>query len=349
MSPSVNPSALPLARLRLEAEVESPLRLPDYAGSMLRGAFGGALRRLACMTRQPQCGGCGLIRTCPYAVVFETAPPGEGHTLQRFSEVPKPYVIEPPQWGACTLQAGASLHFGLVLFGRALAQLPLILLAWQRALARGIGAGDGRARLVRVVQEGVEGERVLFDAELGTAEPAMGELPPAPEAVPPAVTLRFLSPLRLQDNGRALGPQRIDARRLVMNLARRASLLAEFHAAGAPGFDFAALAAHAATLKETRILEWRDWTRYSSRQQQKMQLGGLVGDWTLSGNLAPLWPLLHLGQWLHIGKEAAFGLGRYHLLPPEHTSPATPPEAVNPLRNPLIQKGEYQGTVLNQP
>ena len=32
---------LPHARLRFQAVVDTPLRLPDYAGSTLRGAFGG--------------------------------------------------------------------------------------------------------------------------------------------------------------------------------------------------------------------------------------------------------------------------------------------------------------------
>ena len=42
---------LPLARYRFHWRVSAPIHLPAYAGSMLRGAFGHALRRLACMTR----------------------------------------------------------------------------------------------------------------------------------------------------------------------------------------------------------------------------------------------------------------------------------------------------------
>jgi hypothetical protein len=44
-----------------------------------------------------------------------------------------------------------------------------------------------------------------------------------------------------------------------------------------------------------------------------MALGGVVGNWTLTGELAPFLPYLHLGQWLHVGKEATFGLGGYRL------------------------------------
>ncbi len=303
---------LPYARLRLHARVDTPLRLPDYAGSTLRGAFGGALRHLACMTRQPDCKRCPLLQTCPYAVVFETAPPPQGHTLQKFSEVPRPYVIEPPAWGARQWEPGENLDFGLILVGRAMQQLPLILLAWQRAIARGIGAGDGRATLQHVTQNLPTGTHTLFDATNGHTRSVQPESFPAGPA-PAAATLHFHTPLRLQSNGHALPADKVDARRLVVTLAKRISLLAEFHGPGAPGLDFPAIAADAAALVESRKLAWRDWTRRSNRQHTTMQLGGLVGTWTLTGDLTRIWPLLQLGQATHVGKEVVFGLGGYSL------------------------------------
>jgi hypothetical protein len=51
--------------------------------------------------------------------------------------------------------------------------------------------------------------------------------------------------------------------------------------------DFAALSAACADIREEKSLTWLDWTRFSSRQQQKMSLGGVVGTWRLEGPLAP--------------------------------------------------------------
>jgi len=63
-------------------------------------------------------------------------------------------------------------------------------------------------------------------------------------------------------------------------------------------------------------VRWRDWSRYSSRQATTMKLGGLVGTCTLPQEaISAMWPLLWLGQWVHVGKATTFGLGAYRLRP----------------------------------
>ena len=309
-------ATFPLARYRLEWQASTPLRLPDYAGSMLRGAFGHALRKLACMTKQRDCAGCPLLSTCPYPAIFAPPPPA-AHALQKFSQIPVPYVIEPPDWGARQIGAGDALAFHMILIGRALRELPLIILAWRRAFAQGMGAGDGSAELLRVVHCGESGETEIHRPDTGSIAPHPQEIPlntaPTDASEHREFTLHFLTPLRLQKNGHALPPEKLDARTLLMALVRRANLLAEFHAGGPLIQDFPSLLAASAGIQDEKHLVWLDWTRFSSRQQQTMALGGAVGDWTLRGPLTPFIPFLQLGEWLHVGKEAAFGLGRYTL------------------------------------
>lgn len=292
------PTMLPLARHRLHFTATTPVHFPEWAGSVLRGGFGHALRQLACMTRQKDCTGCPLLHTCPYPALF--APPPVEHSLQRFSQPPAPYLIEPAGWGARHIAPGEAWYVDLVLMGRALRELPLIRLAWQRAAQRGLGPGDGQSDLSDI-------ETFTVDSE---------ETPKTSQQI----TLNFHTPLRLQDNGRAVPPEKLDAERLLMNLMRRISLLAEFHGNGSPGWNFKTLKQVAAAVDSEKHLKWQDWTRRSSRQQQTMQLGGAIGRWTLRGNLTPFLPALHLGQWLHVGKETVFGLGRYTL---EETSAQT--------------------------
>jgi hypothetical protein len=302
----------PAARYRLTFEVLSPICLPDYAGSMLRGAFGLALRSVACMTRERACPPCPLYAVCPYTLLFETPPPRE-HPLQKFSSVPSPYIVEPPAWGRRVYNPGDTLSFHTVLFGRAPEKLALVVYAWQRAFSRSVGHGTARLTDVSLVTpEGVAG---VYDADKGRLLPHDTALP-VPENAGRDVTLCFTTPLRLQENRRILPPAELTPRVLLTALLRRNSLLAEFHAGTTPDYDFQAMAAATAAVGYSHDLQWRHWVRYSNRQRQSMALDGVVGRWRLRNVPECFHEHLYVGQWTHVGKNATFGLGQYHIEEP---------------------------------
>lgn len=306
---------LPVARYRFTFRMQQHLRLPHFAGSLLRGQFGAALRRTACMTGAKTCAGCPLLATCPYPAIFETPAPA-AHELQKFSQVPNPYVIEPPPLGTRTLAAGEELSFGMVLIGRALNQLPLIVYALQRALRHGLGEERARGELQDIVWECGKCAESVWDAAGGRvrAHEPMLDIPAFDGCT--SAHLEIGTPLRLQDNGRPLAARELSPRKLATALIRRTALLFEFHAnLSGLGAQAPQLARHAETLADERALTWHDWSRYSSRQKQAMTLGGVLGTWTLRGDVAPLAPWLWLGQWLHAGKNATMGMGGYRLMP----------------------------------
>lgn len=318
------PQALPLARYRYTFRMREPLRLPDYAGALLRGQFGTNLRGISCMTGQASCEGCPLRMTCPYAAVFEAPAPAQ-HDLQRFSHIPNPYVIEPPPLGTKRIARNEPLVFTLILFGRALEHVPLISLALQRALEQGLGPERARGALERidVQQTGDAGHAGTpnwtpvwqpGDTQFAAHAATLPLAAPASTAAVTQTRLTFHTPLRLQQQGQPIRPHALTPRKLAADLLRRVSLLAEFHA-GLRGVvpDVHDLVRHAEGLAHEHDLHWHDWSRYSSRQQREMPLGGVLGTWTLSGELEPLLPWLHIGQWLHVGKNATLGLGAYRL------------------------------------
>lgn len=301
---------IPIARLHLTARAEAPLALPPYAGSMLRGALGHALLALSPLPHsngQP----CALHASCTYCQVF-APPPLPAHSLQKFSQMPAPFVIEPPTGGAQRLAAGEVFTFGLVLIGRALEHLPTIVQAWQRALRVGLGVQQSRCTLLEISSE--NGHQPLLDKRHQLSIP-QSTVPPTP-ALGEHATLQLASPLRLQQQGKPVrNPAQLDARTLLITLARRWQLLLDVHlGAAAPQQDFAQLTAQAQAIRlRGDGLHWYDWGRFSQRQQQEMKLGGLLGSIHLHGDLSPFAALLHLGQWLHVGKNTSFGLGGYRL------------------------------------
>jgi CRISPR/Cas system endoribonuclease Cas6 (RAMP superfamily) len=44
-----------------------------------------------------------------------------------------------------------------------------------------------------------------------------------------------------------------------------------------------------------------------------MRLGGFVGRARYKGKLDPFWPYLKMGEFVHVGKNASFGLGWYEM------------------------------------
>ena len=301
---------LPILRLHLTVRADSPLSLPPYAGSMLRGAFGHALLALSPL---PHSSGkpCALFDRCAYCQVF--APPAlPEHGLQKFTQMPAAFIIEPPQ-GEMRLAAGQHFGFGMVLVGRALEHLPILMQAWTRALRTGLGAAHSRCTLIHVEDENGHSLPLNETGPMAAFKPS--PLPPAPQLGQQA-SLQLLTPLRLQQQGKPVKSQTLEARTLLITLARRWQLLLDVClGAQAPQQDFAHLTAAASNIRlKAENLRWFDWGRYSQRQQQEMKLGGLLGQLHLHGDLSPFSELLHLGQWLHVGKNASFGLGGYRLL-----------------------------------
>jgi hypothetical protein len=121
------------------------------------------------------------------------------------------------------------------------------------------------------------------------------------------------TPLRLQKQGRVIGPQQLEARDLLVSLMRRVGLLVEMHHHETLSIHYTSLAQQAEQVSIEKQLQWFDWQRYSHRQQRAMKLGGVVGQITLRGHLAPWMPFLKVGERCHLGKNATFGLGQYSI------------------------------------
>ncbi len=299
-----------IGRYRFEFSVTEEIRFPEYAGSTIRGAFGQALRRTACMTHMKDCKSCPLYHTCPYTYLFETPAPLE-HRLQRFSQIPNPYVIEAPNWGRKNYQIGENLQFSVVLFGKAINQLALVIYALKRAFAYDVGHGKADLKRVYFCPPIGQDELIFEDGQSTMIDMHQSSL--SLHAQNTESKLKFLTPLRLQNNGKALSVNEITSHNFLMALVRRIGLLSDFHQNIDFEFPYHDLKEAALESSINVNFHWQDWIRYSNRQQQKMHMGGVLGEVEL-GNLHPAFSaLLELGQWTHIGKSATFGMGRYIL------------------------------------
>ncbi len=269
-----------LFTVRLPGVLASDPALPGK----LRGGWG---RQLLAGASAPAAAGqpCPWDPPCAYDVLFRERP------LLKGMEMPKPFLFAG--------QAGGSdiALLRLTLVGFASDLLDIAADALVRALSIGLDLPGAGRQPVPVLHR-----QLLSDDSLS--------LPPVPDAV----TMRFHTPLCLRRGGATLtGADLLPA--LVTSLGNRLSALARWQDSELLA-DWAALRDHAAHLRvDTSGLTPVSWQRGSARQDHgPLPMGGLIGDLHLSGDLAPLWPLLCLGETSHAGSHTAQGLGRYALV-----------------------------------
>lgn len=317
-----------IMRLRVTLRLLEDAPLPPYKGGLLRGGFGYAFQRTACV--QP-CWGqserCAVATLCPYRWVFETPrPPGVEH-LHDLQDIPRPFVIEPPLSFQRQYRAGEALEFGLVLIGRGRVQLPYFLASFEELGRMGLGRAHAKYRLERVevlrpwqpfgqavYQDGRASEEALRVEDLPHYDAAAFQQRAA--VVPADLVLHFPTPLRVKARGVFL--EDLDLPALMRAIGWRLNTLALFHTETPGQIDYRAVIEQAASVTvAAHDLRWADWERTSTRNfdQRQMKLGGLVGSATLRGVPLDVRTMLLIGSLIHAGKACTFGHGLIEVRP----------------------------------
>ncbi len=318
---------IPLTIYKFYFKTDDKPYLPAYPGSAWRGALGHALKKTVCVVRNTPCNQCILKNACAYSYVFETPPPANSVKMRKYTAAPHPFVLQFPHSGNVTK---TEYNFDLILFGHGQRYLPYVIHALQKAGEDGIGGHQQVFKLNKIesMSQCGQSEIIYQDGELKPQQPAvLQEIPKMPKEI----DIFFHSPLRIKRDSKNLTARDFTFGAFFGTLLRRVSMLSYFHTDTPLETDFAALTIKARSIQFTsQQLKWYDWTRFSSRQQTEMNMGGLVGSAHLDmQDLEDLWPYLWLGQWTHVGKGTSMGMGAYTLsesdIPIAILSPASLP------------------------
>lgn len=246
-------------------------------------------------------GGCTAGDDCPCRQIFSRELATDPDALRRFQKPPLPFAFRLPQLDE-ELLPGDGFSFSLVLAGSCTNHLETCIAATRAAL-------PGSIRISSTSSVAFDGSRRKIPMRSGRPDLtalsliSMADLMQGGDAAAERLTIHFETPLRLLSHGGVLRSP--DFAHIAGALFRRISSLVYYYGGIEPDFDFKWLAKKAGEIVVDRSrLRWVNWSG---------SIQGVLGNLEISGDLSELLPFLKVGEFLNVGKGAAYGMGSYRL------------------------------------
>ncbi|KPA14376.1 hypothetical protein MHK_005397 [Candidatus Magnetomorum sp. HK-1] len=304
-------------KYRFSSCFQNQALLPPYKGSTFRGVFGHALKNIVCTFTNRTCDQCLLVQQCVYVKIFEPRRlkiPAMA-TMKQMTSVPSPFVIEPPMTQQTHYQKNDSFDFDLLLFGKINENFPYFIYAFDQMGTIGVGKYIDGQRGQFILNEVSCQDQIIYASkkerlhdiehiEILNLEP---DLDLCHHTFLLKLTLE--TPLRFKIDRRL--STTLTFEQLVRAMLRRVSFLLTCYGSGNPNLDYKRIIQKALSIKTIdNQLQWKNWSRYSARQDRKMDMGGLIGSITYEGELSEFIPFIKFCSTVHLGKQTAFGLGK---------------------------------------
>lgn len=201
---------------------------------------------------------------------------------------------------------GIQLH--LTVTGRASHYAPLLLQGLSDAARSEHGVGGRHLRLTGITQQHARYRHALIrDGRLQRPYPP--SVPQIPRLQKGTLVITIDSPMRLRYRDLELGAGDIHFPHFVHGLYKRVRRMQGLQGnAGLPE------PAEIGSEGGETFLQWVEDSRRLKRSEPPLRIAGAVGEIHIPMEAAAAhWPLLWLGQCLHVGSGAALGLGHYRL------------------------------------
>ncbi len=261
------------------------------------------------MNKTASCSPCALASSCPYAIIFETLNICSTEKMKAATHFPHPFILVPLFPYPWALLKGDTFELKLSIFGTAIKFFPHILHALMRLGKRGIGKHKGKYDIERIVD--CASGKTIFDGE----EILLQNLQPfvfSDEFKGNRLSLVFHTPCKIKVRGEYL--RQFNLRAIIENIKRRVENLSYFFGENPVkinGIDIN----YDDIVCVKSDLRWAINKRFSKRKNQHMYLGGFLGQVEIEGALNTTYPLLKIGEVIHIGSNTSFGFGAIHIIP----------------------------------
>jgi len=266
----------------------------EKKGDIWRGGFGEALRSLACFYRwsATDCLDCDKTQSCFYYNYFEL-------------DIPHPYVMHPKLDGKRIYNLGEEIFLEIVLIGDAIKHAYKFVKTVEEIGKKGIGRKRGRFYIKDILIENTVNLKEISKKDSKSSGTFL---------------IEFLTPVKIREEDAGIYYTNLSFKTLFKVLIKRIINLNNLYSNGME-FDKEmiergkqALIKLAESIKVETITEWKDFKRFSSRQQKSIKIGGQLGLIKLNGDLKPFYPYLKLGEFIGVGQNTTSGFGRYKII-----------------------------------
>lgn len=261
---------------------------------VFRSVIGLALRRLTCALRlQESCQDCMVRESCVYSVFFETNIGKDTLSLPGRDKAVHPFVLDI----VSLTENGAVINITFI--GRAVNYIPYLNIALVNAGELGLGRNRAPFEVTGIMTGSEE-----FVPNLKTIERKCNIWPSESVDIPQRIML--VSPCRIKENKSYISSITLDS--LVTNMYRRIMALSELFG---DEKDRERQLTVIPTPSTPVGQKWIEKTYYSTRQKTRMQLGGVVGEISINGDVSrDICSLVEAMKLFHVGKNISFGMGK---------------------------------------
>jgi hypothetical protein len=313
-----------ISKLYITLRTREDIVLPIFKESALRGGFGSTFKRMVCVhSMEKTCCQCILANKCAFSVIFSPSQNDEGF-LKHHIAIPRPFALYINPNKTAFLQQD-KIKIEMLLIGKAIEYFPYVFLSLQELGNTGWGKPNAKGERGKFTIEKIEelteegSKRIIYEENKKEAG-----LMPKGFILKNALERQYVqnkcgrfktvfeTPVRMKKDKKIVTYPEFYI--LIRTVIHRLNSFSYFYGDGNLLKGAAPIIEKA---KKVRIIEcktnFEQFPYYSKRQNEKLYLGGLVGEVVYEGNLALFYNYLKSAELLGIGKNTTFGFGRMRL------------------------------------
>ncbi len=263
----------------IEVKINTTYKPSYFIGSTIRGAMGYALKKVTCINPSYNCESCFAESSCLYYDFYEKK---DSFHKYRFD-----------------IELGSGkFDFGLYIFDNACDKLPYILSALEIMLTKnGLTKNDYKFKNIEIF---LNGHSIYKDGEFKSLDILQKTF--KLDSFCPNIKIKLLTPIRIKKNNRLLRDD-IELDDILRSIYQREQEFKKGERIYRLNFE----PNYKIVLK---ALVYKPLLRKSGRQNQRMNMDGIMGEMAIMGLDRESYRLLKLGEIIGVGKQTVMGLGK---------------------------------------